>query len=235
MSGTELGDIGHVMAAAARSMHRDMTSEEMLESIVQAAASSIPGFEHASVSVVERNGRRWTKAATGDLVRDLDLLQYDLHEGPCVDAMEGPDLVEAPALRHDQRWPRYVRAAVEQGITAQLAVKLYLDDDASTLGGLNVYSTENEGVSDEARAMAELFATQAAVALGANRQRLNLNEGLRSRQVVGQAIGIVMERYELDEHRAFQFLVRTSTNSNTKLRAVAQTLVDEANARRQAP
>jgi hypothetical protein len=219
------------MAAAARIMHVDMTSGEMLQSIVDVAAGSIPGFDRASVTVVERNGRESTEAATDELSRRLDALQYELDEGPCIEAMQKPGLVEVPHLRHEQRWPRYVRQAVEQGITAQLSIMLYLDSDHTTLGGLNLYSTWVEAINADARAMAELFATQAAVALGSNRHRVNLNEGLASRQLVGQAIGIVMERYRLDERSAFQYLVRTSSTTNTKLRQVAQALVDSTTQR----
>jgi GAF domain-containing protein len=232
MSGIEHADFGSVMAAAVRTMHDDMTSEEMLQSVVDVAAISVPGFDRASISMVERRGRDSVKAASDDLVRELDLLQYALHEGPCVDAMRGPRLIPVPHLRHEQRWPRYVAAAVERGITAQMAIMVYLDKDATTLGGLNLYSTESEEVSDEAKSMAELFAAQAAVALSANRRRLHLDAGMQSRQLVGEAVGIVMERYQLDEHHAFQFLARTSTSSNIKLRQVAQDLVDEANLRR---
>jgi GAF domain-containing protein len=224
-------DIGAVMAAAARILHVDMTSEAMLQAIVDVAARSVPGFDRASVAVVERNGRESTKAATDELARSLDALQYELDEGPCIEAMQKPGLVEVPHLRHQQRWPRYVQHAAEQGVTAQLSIMLYLDSDHTTLGGLNLYSTGVEDINEEARAMAELFATQAAVALGSNRHRLNLNQGLASRQLVGQAIGIVMERYRLDERSAFQYLVRTSSTTNTKLRLVAQALVDSTTQR----
>ena len=224
-------DIGSAMADAARTMHEDMTAEEMLQSIVDVAAGSVPGFDRASVAVVERNGRESTKAATDELARSLDLLQYELDEGPCLDAMQKPGLVEVPRLRHEQRWPRYVERAIGEGITAQLSIMLYLGNDLTTLGGLNLYSTQVEEVSAEARGMAELFATQAAVALGSNRHRLQLNEGLASRQLVGQALGIVMERYHLDERSALQFLVRTSSTTNIKLRQVAQVLVDSTSQR----
>jgi hypothetical protein len=207
----------------------------MLQSVVDVAALSIPGFSRASISMVGGRGRDPVKAATDDVARALDLLQFGLQQGPCIDAMHEPRVIPVPHLRHEQRWPRYVPVALERGIVAQMAVMIYLDEDATTLGGLNLYSTECEEVSDEARAMAELFATQAAVALGANRRRLHLDAGMQSRQLVGQAVGIVMERYQLDEHLAFQFLVRTSTTSNIKLRRVAQDLVDEANARRCVP
>jgi GAF domain-containing protein len=103
--------------------------------------------------------------------------------------MRRPRLIAVPHLRHERRWPRYVAAAVERGIAAQMVIMIYLDDDATTLGGLNLYSTESEEVSAEAEAIAELFAAQAAVALGANRRRLHLDAGMQSRQLVGEAVG----------------------------------------------
>src|SRR5215213_11534632 len=105
-----------------------------------------------------------TKAATDDLVWKLDALQYDLNEGPCVDAMHGPTVVVAPHIRAEQRWPNYVPEAVKTGLRSQLAVKLYVDDQG-TLGGLNLYSTDSDEVDVEAEHMAELFAAHAAFAL----------------------------------------------------------------------
>ena len=106
---------------------------------------------------------------------------------------------------------------------------VYLDD-GRTLGGLNIYSRSSAEITDEARAMAELFATQAAIALGASHQEVNLSEGMASRQLIGQAVGIVMERYRMNEHDAFRFLIRVSSTTNVKMRQVARELVDEANA-----
>jgi AmiR/NasT family two-component response regulator len=80
------------------------------------------------------------------------------------------------------------------------------------------------------RALAGLFATHAAIALGHAQERAGLAEGLQTRRVIGQAIGILMTRYEMNEDRAFAFLVRASSHRNIKLRAIAQELVDEANA-----
>jgi GAF domain-containing protein len=134
-----------------------------------------------------------------------------------------------PRIHHDQRWPRYVPAAVELGLRSQLAVRLYLDDQG-TLGGLNLYSTTSDDVDPEAEGTAELFAAHAAIALGNARERENLNQALHSRKVIGQAVGILMERYEMNEDRAFAFLVRASSHANIKLREVAQELVNRANA-----
>jgi GAF domain-containing protein len=221
-------DLSAAMADAARTMYTTSSLEQGLQMIAEAAAKSIPGFRHAGISLLTPGGKEETKAATDELVWQLDTLQYDLHEGPCVDAMHGPRVVIAPRIRQQQRWPSYVPEAVKLGLRAQMAVKLYLDHHG-TLGGLNLYSTDCEEVEEEAEHMAELFAAHAAVALGSIRQLSQLNEALHSRKVIGMALGIVMQRYGIDEDQAFKFLLRMSSHGGSKLREVAQGLVDEAN------
>lgn len=223
-------DIGQSVAMAARTFHSQRSLEETLQAIVEIAARSLPGFDHVGISTIRRSGEVETTACTDDLVRELGEIQYQLAEGPCFQALRDADVVVAPRLPDDQRWPRYVPRAVELGVRSQLAVKLYLDGEG-TLGGLNIYSTTTDEVDEECRAIAGLFAAHAAIALGHVLELEQLKEALHSRKVIGQALGIVMERYQLDEDRAFAFLVRASSHGNVKLRLVAQELVDEANRR----
>jgi GAF domain-containing protein len=222
-------DIAAALAAAARTINQEASLEDTLTTIAHTAQLSVPGFDYIGISTIDRKGNVETKAATGDLVWDLDKLQYDLGEGPCVDTLRDAHVVVAPQIRHDQRWPRFVPKAVDLGLKSQLAVKLYLDNEG-TLGGLNLYSTLSEDVDPDAEPLAELFAAHAAIALGHVRERENLNDALHSRKVIGQAIGLVMGRYKLNEDRAFAFLVRASSHSNIKLRDIAQEMVDQANA-----
>ena len=129
--------IGHAIAAAARSFNQSQTLDETLTAITHAARDSVPGFDQVGISTLYKNGKVETRAATGKLVHELDSIQYTLAEGPCVDTLREAHVVVAPHIGHDQRWPRYVPAAVERGLRAQLAVRLYLDDQG-TLGGLNL-------------------------------------------------------------------------------------------------
>jgi GAF domain-containing protein len=227
-------DVAAAIAAAARTINHQSGLSDTLQSIAMAARDSVPGFDHVGISTMDKRGKVETKAATGQLVWDLDDLQYSLGEGPCVDTLRDAQMVVVPDIRHDQRWPRYVPPAVEAGLRAQLAVKLYLDD-RGTLGGLNMYSTSSEVIAPEAEPIAELFAVHAAIALGNARERESLNQALHSRKVIGQAIGILSERYDIDEDRAFAFLVRASSHGNIKIRDIAQELVDERNAKPASP
>jgi GAF domain-containing protein len=224
-------DLAASLVAAARSISSKDTLEETLSAIAQTARISVPGIDHVGISTIDRKGRILTRAATDSVVGELDDLQYGLQEGPCVDVLHDRRVVAAPRIRHEQRWPRYVPEAVRRtGLKSQLAVQLFLDGEG-TLGGLNLYSTTHEDLDPEAPSIAELFAGQAAIALGRVIKITTLNEALQSRKVIGQAVGILMERYEMNEERAFAFLVRASSNSNIKLRDVAQELVDTGNRR----
>jgi GAF domain-containing protein len=221
----------HLAAAiteAARTMHQPQDLEASLATIADVARLSVPGFDHVGISTVDSRGQVHTRAATSDLVWTLDKVQYELGEGPCVDSLRRAHVVLAPDLRHDERWPRFVPRAVEEGVKSQLAVRLYLDD-SGLLGGLNLYSTTSPDIHPEAEGLADLFAAHAAIALGSATDREQLNEALQSRKVIGQAIGIVMERYHISEDRAFQFLVRASSHGNIKMRDVAAELVREGN------
>lgn len=201
----------------------------MLDAIVRTAVRSMPGVDHVGISIVHRDGGIETMAGTDQLVWELDAVQYELREGPCFDSIATAPVTVANDLRHEQRWPRYVPRALEQGVKAQMGLRLYIE--AETLGGINLYSTDATTIDPELQHVAELFATHASLALGKVRQVEQLNSALYTRKVIGQAIGIVMERYQLDEDRAFKFMVRVSSQSNVKLRDIAQDLVDESNHR----
>ena len=222
-------DFAASIAEAARTLNKPRGLDATLQTIVEVACNSVPGFDHVGIATLEKRGGMRTRAFTSDLVRRLDEVQSDVREGPCPTAMQGDDALCVSSLRNEQRWPCYVPRAREEGVRSQLAVKLYLDK--GTLGGINFYSTTLDEVSPDAREFALLFATHAAIALGHAQERETFTEGLQTRRVIGQAIGILMERYEMNEDRAFAFLVRASSHANIKLRAVAEELVADANAK----
>lgn len=219
--------LADALTQAAAAINRTSTLQDTLDSIVLATRSSVPGFDHVGISVVHRDGRIETRSGTGPLVSALDALQYELHEGPCYESIKSDDDVLAEHIRHDQRWPRYVPRAVQLGLRSQLGLHLY--DDGRTIGGLNLYSTTSDEITPDAVHAARLFATHASIAFGHAQKQHQLTEAVASRKVIGQAIGIVMERYHVDEDRAFQFLVRASSTSNLKLRDVAAELVGATN------
>jgi GAF domain-containing protein len=221
-------DIADALTEAARAIHVHHDLQSTLDAVIQAAVRSLPGVDHVGISLVHRDGTIETMAGTDQLVWDLDELQYTLQDGPCFEAITQTPICLADDLGHEQRWPEYVPRALALGLRAQLGVRLFTEDQ--TLGGLNLYSTRSGTIDPDVQHLAQLFATHAALALGRARHVEDLNTALESRKVIGQAIGILMERYRVDEDRGFQFLIGVSNHSNVKLREIAQELVHQANA-----
>ncbi len=157
-------DIAQELARAARSMAVHGNPDDTLDAIVVAARAAVPGFDEVCVTVVASDGAVTTMASTSDLVRELDFLQYELGEGPCLSAVRDQEPVLAQRLAEEQRWTRYVPRAAEAGIRAQMAVHLAAAD-GEVLGSLNFYSTIRDTIHHEAFYRASLFAAHASLAL----------------------------------------------------------------------
>jgi hypothetical protein len=197
-----------------------------LANITAAAVEVLPEVKYASITVKHADGRLTTSAPTAPMILEIDAAQYDLQEGPCYEAAVQTAHFEAPYLADDVRFPRYAPVAVSYGIQAQAGIRLF--DGPGTNGALNLYS-EEPGSFQDFSATSELFSHQAAVALAYARHVGNLEQAIESRQLIGQAVGVVMERFRLDDARAFAFLTRLSSHQNTKLRVVAERIIAESN------
>jgi hypothetical protein len=213
------------MLDAARRMAESLDPSDLdrtLAQITAAAVEVLPNVQYSSITVRHADGRLVTSAPTDEVLLSLDAAQYELQEGPCyLAAVETPHVVSSN-LGADERFPRYGPMAVERGIRAQVGVRLF--DTESSHGALNLYSTR-VGAFDDSETLSSLFAHQAGVAIAYARHVDNLEEAVRTRTTIGQAVGIVMERYQLDDEHAFAFLARLSQQRNVKLRLVAEEII----------
>ncbi len=198
--------------------------DDTLDAIVVAARAAVPGFDQVSATVIASDGAVTTMASTSVLVRDLDSLQHKLGEGPCLDAVLNREPVLAQRLDQEQRWPRYTPRAAEAGIRAQMAVHLAADEEI--LGSLDFYSTIRDTIHPEAFHRASLFATHAALALGYARRLEATHASAQTHRLIGQAIGMLVERFEIDDERSFYYLVRVASAGGLELRQVAREVVD---------
>lgn len=202
--------------------------DHTLRQIVQAAVEVLPRVDRASITVCHDDGRLETVQPSDEALLRLDIAQYDLREGPCYEAATESVHVIAPDLATDDRFPRYAGVALEHGVRAQAGLRLF--DGPRSQGALNLYSREAGAFADFAD-LGDLFLHQAGTAIAYAQEVDDLRKALDARRVIGQAIGILMERYELTDDRAFAFLARLSSHRNVKLRQVAREVVEEAEAR----
>ena len=217
------------LAEVARQFSSAPDRESALESIVSAASTLLPDIDHVGISLAHSDGTIETPASSSEFAAKLDQMQADLGEGPCVYAAEAETIVRVEPARHEQRWPRFISAAVHLGLRSQLGVRLLTDD--RSMGALNLYSTSSDTISQETTQLADLFAAQAAVALGWLRREDELTTAMESRRTIGMALGIVMQQFAVDDVNAFRYLTRLSNNQNIKLRDVATQVVAEHNRR----
>jgi GAF domain-containing protein len=215
------------MAELARDLRSKRTSLSTLQHVVTATAEMVKNCEDVGITVARRDGTVSTLAALGaGLVEQADQLQQQLGEGPCLDRAWDAPVVRADDLPHDGAWPRWSPAVVDQlGVRSLICVQLYTHEDHE-LGALQLLATQPHAFGDEAVDEVMGIAAQAAVALGAVRHHEALQFGLVRRTMIGQATGIMMERYSLDAAQAFEVLRRTSQETGRKVNDLAQDLVD---------
>ena len=202
--------------------------DETLAKITAAAVDVLPDVRYSSITIKHADGRLETAAPTHDFLIELDAAQYELREGPCYDAATDTVHVASPHLVEDARWPRYAPVAVAAGVQAQAGIRLF--DSEESNGALNLYA-EKAGAFDDLTSLGEFFSHQAALAIDYAREIDQLKQAVATRQLIGQAVGLVMHQYELDDAHAFAFLTRLSSTSNTKLKTVAEQVVGEHNTR----
>jgi hypothetical protein len=215
-------------AAIARHFLEAEDFQGVLDKVVETAVSTISGCEMASISMNERDVGFSTPATTHDAATAADAAQYDADEGPCLDAM-GEPLVHAPSLP-DPRWPVLGARPVELGVHGVASYQL---DGGHPLGdrgaSLNSYAHSIDAFDDEALEIGLILAAHASGSIRAIAERdaarelsVQLEAAIASRDVIGQAKGILMERLRLTPDEAFDVLRRSSQRLNVKLRDIAE-------------
>ncbi|BCJ34138.1 hypothetical protein Athai_16410 [Actinocatenispora thailandica] len=181
------------------------------------AADGIPAADCVSITAIDDVGP-WTLAVSDPRARRLDGLQYMLNEGPFFDAMTADGPVTCTDLDGSADWPEFAPRAVLSGVHAILSLRLPVEHGH---GALNVYCHRPGEFGTVTRSAAAAVAAEIAVVLGAARRIANMTVALQSRDLIGQAKGIVMERYKLGADAAFALLSRASQERNVKLRDLA--------------
>lgn len=206
----------------ARELQQENDVQAVLSGIVNAAIDLIPGTAHASISLVTGRKKVDSEVASGDLPRQVDALQNSTGQGPCLDAAYQELVVRVPDLSKEARWPDFSRGAVELGARSMLSFQLFVEGDR--LGALNLYGDGPNAFNSESEQVGLLVAAHAAVAFADSQKITQLGEALASRQLIGQAEGILMERYKITAQQAFMLLSRASSELNIKLHDVAEQL-----------
>ena len=217
-------DLAQRMAELARASAAPRSVDQVLSDVTAAAMELIPGADTAGVLLIGKGGKFDSVAGTSDLPQRLDELQMMFNEGPCVEAALDELIVRTDDFRTEQRWLEYSPAVVEIGVLSGLSFKLYTAD--RTAGALNLFGFKPNAFDAEDETTGVVLAAHAAAAILASRQGEQLESALSTRDRIGQAKGIIMERFGVDDVQAFEMLRRLSQDGNTRLIDIAQRVID---------
>jgi GAF domain-containing protein len=219
---SDSGAVADVFARLAVELHESAGVEETVQAVVEFALQAL-NCSHAGVALAAR-GRPEVPAVTDPVVGEIYRWQMQGGQGPLVESMREHSTLLIRDTVTDSRWPDWSTKVLSLGVRSVLDVPL--TTGAGTVGVLGLYSATPDafGVDDEA--IAHILARHASIAVATARKEASLAAAVDARKLVGQAMGILMERYDIDSDRAFAILRRYSQDTNTKLRDVANQLIN---------
>jgi GAF domain-containing protein len=207
-------------------LHEEPTVVETIDYVVQYALKAVD-CTYAGVMLVHGGKQEElqveTAAATDPLVEELDQIQIQCGEGPGMEVLSDRMTIRVVDTQLDRRWEAWAREVASHGVRSVLVARM--STGSGDVGTLNLFNTEPDAFDADDEAVASILARHAAVALASARRAENLWLAIDARKLVGQAQGILMERFDLSADQAFAVLLRYSQNKNLKLRDVAQLLV----------
>jgi transcriptional regulator with GAF, ATPase, and Fis domain len=210
-------------AQLAVELHDSTGVDETIDAVVQFALQAL-NCSHAGVALAVRGRRPEVPAVTDPFVAVIYRVQMESGVGPLVEAMRSRTTVLIRDTATEQRWPEWAAQVLALGVRSVLDVPL-TTSAAGSIGVLGLYNTEPDAFNSDDEAIAHILARHASVALANARHDESMAQAIDARKLVGQAMGILMERYDIDGDRAFEVLKRYSQDTNTKLRDVAQQLI----------
>lgn len=208
----EIADIAQQLAAAEG-------VDELLQRIVDLGESYVTGCDGVSMMLVGRKRKVSTPAYSSRIAYHSDLAQYEADEGPCLDALRDHQTYVIDDLETEERWPVYRKRALELGVRSMLSFRLFTHED--TLGALDFYAATPYAYDGYARALGQVFASHASVALKAAMTEAGYAAAISTRDVIGQAKGIIMERHDVTPDAAFARLRELSQHANRPVRDIA--------------
>ncbi len=211
-------------AQISRELMEEKAELSTVHRIVDRAVAVVPGCDHAGISMRRRRHKVETVATTSPTAEACDALQYELEEGPCLDAIWRDDCYLTANTSNDPRWPRWGPRVAEQGVGSVLSIRLATSRE--TLGALNLYADRVDGFTADDVDLALIYAQHATNAMSVALLVSGLQTAMDSRHLIGVAQGILMADHGLTVEQAFEVLRRYSSHANVKLREVAAHVVE---------
>lgn len=211
------------MAELTEQFAHPLAIDTAVRHVTMAAMDLIPAVAAADVLHIASKDDFYSLGATSELAEKVSRIQQEVGEGPCLEAASNDCIARSADLRREPRWPAFSDAAVAMGIASVMSFQLYTHDKRRA--ALNLYGTRPDSFGDDDEAIAGMLATQAANAFIAQDKEVQFRSALASRDIIGQAKGMLMERFDIDAVQAFDLLTRLSQKTNTRVVDLAADIV----------
>src|SRR6478752_1190523 len=199
---------------------RSSDETALVSAVCDEAVRLVDPARHAGVVLAVGRRSLEVVATTGPVPQQLDELQQQVGAGPCLTAARSQEVIRLEDVTTDQRWPPFATQATDAGVRSMLCLPLHVD--TTTFGTLSLYAESPRAFKDVTESVARVLAVLAAITLSESRGKANLERALESRDLIGQAKGIIMQARRVTAEEAFTLLVRRSQETNTKLVDVAE-------------
>lgn len=225
-------DLRHSLDQLSRLSTGRTNLKDTLTTVAQLAVNAIPGADAAGLTLLQE-GRADTMVTTSRFAADVDVVQYGLGQGPCVDAVTSGLTVKVDSLGSDKRWLLFGSQAARLNLHSVLSLPLFSAD--GVVGSMNIYAHAKRAFTDESVAIGELFSVPAAQAVQnaqvlaqTHRLAADLHNALSTRAVIDQAIGVLIGGGGANADEAVASLQSLSRSEHQQLVVVAQKVVDQA-------
>jgi hypothetical protein len=218
-------DLARLLGDLAIEMQTQLDTESVLRTIAVGATAIVPGVRWAGISLLQ--GRKVEARVPSDpIVMKLDDLQSELGEGPCITTIREQQTVHVEDMAQPNDWPQFAEAALALGVHCSLTFRLFVRE--GTIGALNLYGGEAGVLAGDSLLYGEILAQHASVAMAGSQAADQFKRALASRDIIGQAKGVIMQEFRIGDAQAFALLTRLSQESNMKLMDIAAELVRDA-------
>ncbi|HSK25209.1 MAG TPA: GAF and ANTAR domain-containing protein [Egicoccus sp.] len=219
------------VAQIARKLAAAPSLDETLQRIVDLGVEYIEPCEGASISFI-RGRALSTPVWSNRTVFEADRAQYRHNQGPCLEAISVHETIIIDDLAEETRWPKWREAVLELNLRSSISFRLFLiSNGEETFGSLNMFSSRAHAFDSRARALGQVFASHAAVALKAAITETGLEQAVRSRDIIGLAKGVLMERHDISADQALQMLRQTANERKITIRALAEQVTESGKLR----
>lgn len=207
------------VAGIARQLAAAPDLDALLQRICDLGQTHLGPCDGVSLMLIRRGGQIATPAYSSAIASENDQAQYATGDGPCLQSIREHQTITIEDLETEDRWPAYRDRALELGVRSMNSFRLFVEGD--TMGALNFYATAPRAFDPRSELLGQVFASHAAVALKAAIAESGLEAALQTRDVIGQAKGVLMERLALTADDAFAMLKQRSQELNQPLRELA--------------